>query len=329
MKRFFTLLLSLFLLGISAESSAQNLDTRYSHYIFDGLIINPAYAGTTDNTSLNAFYRKQWANVEGSPQVILLSAHSPFGEQKRVGLGLTLESETLGLTSILKLNTAYSYKFEVGDGILSTGLQAGMTYYYANLANASTTDEGFDPELLNESEMDPNFGFGLYYYTDKYFVGASVPRLLKQELNGNEGLENDNETLLRESASNRIYQVTAGGIFKMSESFSLKPSFLFRSIPSAKNQQLDLTVMSIIKESFMLGVTYRSDFFGKEVNDKAFQSQSTSFMLSYQLESGLRFGYAYSLSMGATQQLGNGTHEIMLGFDIKKGDKTVFSPRYF
>lgn len=328
MKYLFTLTISLFLLAANSLS-AQNLDTRYSHYIFDGLILNPAYAGTTDNISLSAFYRKQWAQVEGSPQVILLSAHSPIGEKNRVGLGVTLENESLGLTNILKFNTAYSYKVPLGNGVLSSGLQAGITYYSANLTNADTPDEGVDPSLLNESEMDPNFGFGVYYYTDKFFVGASVPRLLKQELNGNDNALDPNQALLRESASNRVFQVTAGGIFSISDGFALKPSFLFRSVPNAKNQQLDLTVMSIIKESFMLGTTYRSDFFAKEVNDNVFESQSMSFMLSYQLENGLRFGYAFSLSLGATQELGSGTHEIMFGFDIKRGDKTVLNPRYF
>lgn len=328
MKYLFTLTVTLFFLATSSLS-AQNLDTRYSHYIFDGLILNPAYAGTTDNISLSAFYRKQWAQVEGSPQVILLSAHSPMGEKKRVGLGLTLENESLGLTNILKLNTAYSYKFPLGNGYLSTGLQAGLTYYSANLSNADTNDEGVDPSLLNESEMDPNFGFGVYYYTDKFFVGASVPRLLKQELDGNDEFLEANQAILRETAANRVYQLTAGGIFEISESFALKPSFLFRSVPTDKNQQLDLTLMTIIKESFMLGTTYRSDFFSKKVNDNVFESQSMSFMLSYQLENGLRFGYAFSLSLGATQELGSGTHEIMFGFDIKRGDKTVLNPRYF
>lgn len=323
MKKLFAILF-IVTIGFCLTANAQT-DARYSQYIFNGLVLNPAYAGTQDAISLRAFYRKQWANIEGSPQIISLSAHSPFGERKRVGLGLTIENQRTGLTSQTTINTDYSYKLEVGKGRLSMGIRAGFTLIKSDLSNANTIDEGVDPELLDEAFFRPNFGYGMHYYTETFYIGAAIPRFLKHTIS-DDGFSED---VAKETASNRAYQLTTGGVFEVSEGFMLKPSMLFRALPSIKTYQMDFTLMGIIKDQFSIGTTFRGDALSRDMYDRSWATQSVNFMLGYQLGNGITIGYAYDLSLGDIQAFQNGTHEVMFGYDIQKKGNAVLSPRHF
>jgi len=324
MKKLFAILF-IVTIGFCLTVNAQT-DARYSQYIFNGLVLNPAYAGTQDAISLRAFYRKQWANIEGSPQIISLSAHSPFGERKRIGLGITIENQRTGLTSQTTVNTDYSYKIEVGKGRLSMGIRAGFTLVNSDLSSANTIDEGIDPELLDETFFRPNFGYGMHYYTETFYIGAAIPRFLKHTISDEE--ESDGK-ITRELASNRAYQFTTGGVFEVNDGFMLKPSMLFRALPSYETYQMDFTLMGIIKEQFSLGTTFRGDALSRDRYGKSWATQSVNFMIGYKLSNGISIGYAYDLTLGDIQAFQNGTHEVMFGYDIQKKGNAVLSPRHF
>lgn len=313
-------LILLLLITIVGGYTANAQVGLYSQYMFNGLVVNPAYAGTVnDAMSLTAFYRNQWATIEGAPQDLSISAHSSVGKNKRVGLGMFLENDKVGLTNWYNIFGSYAYRFSLQNGgTLSAGLQGGISLLQANLLEGTTSDGGvFDPALEFESAMRPNFGAGLYYYKTNMYVGFSVPYLLKQKtLKDKDGVE-----LATESARNRQYVLTGGFVFPINDNLKLKPSTLVRYIPSDYNPIIsDLSASIFIKESFSVGATYRV---GTQI--KAF-----IVMLSYRAPSGLRVGYAYDNSLDALSRY-TSSHEVMIGYDISrtKGSKTVLTPRYF
>jgi len=291
----------------------------YSQYMFNGLVVNPAYAGTVEDAmSLTAFYRNQWATIEGAPQDLSISAHSPVGKNKRVGLGMFLENDKVGLTNWYNIFGSYAYRFPLQNGgTLSAGLQGGISLLQANLLEGTTPDGGFDPALEFESALRPNFGAGLYYYTDLMYVGFSVPYLLKQKkLTDKDGVE-----LATESARNRQYIITGGLVFPINDNLKIKPSTLVRYIPSDYSPILgDLSASVFIKDAVSIGATYRVGT----------QIQAFIIMLSYRAPSGLRVGYAYDNSLDALSTY-TSSHEVMIGYDLSrnKGSKTVLTPRYF
>jgi type IX secretion system PorP/SprF family membrane protein len=151
-----------------------------SQYLTNGLVINPAYAGTRGALSANLSYRKQWARIVGAPQFQNLSLHSPVNKKEKVALGLVAEYNTYGVTKDVGIYGFYAYSVRLGSGKLSMGVKGGVDLSNTNYNNLEFPDGNpADPLLTGNTNYTlPNFGVGFYYYTDKYFAGLSVPSIL-------------------------------------------------------------------------------------------------------------------------------------------------------
>jgi len=288
--------------------------------MFNGLVLNPAYAGTIEGiTSATAVLRNQWVGFEGAPVTVSASIHSGLKKWEKIGLGLNLENDRIGLNNRFNLFTSYSYKFRMGNGILSAGLQGGFVLLQANLADGQTPDVGPDPALENEFSFRPNFGAGLYYYSENFYAGLSVPHLLNYRLNG------AGEEFATENAENRLYMITSGYLFELNDDVKIKPSTLLKYIPSGLEggtnlTQIDINASVYLKEMFMFGASYRTA--------QGFEAESMSFLISTRFENGLRFGYSYDHSLnGVTGHAGS--HEVMIGFDINRDKGSALPLRFF
>lgn len=294
---------------------------RYSQYMFNGLVLNPAYAGSIDNTtSLTAFYRNQWATISGAPVDISMSGHSDFGKRDRVGLGAFLANEKVGLSNHFDFVVTYAYKFPLNNGAtFSAGLQGGAFLYQANLLDGSAPEGStFDPALGFESSWGPNFGAGIYYYSDKMYFGTSIPYLLNYE----SPIGNDSVSI-QKSDLREVQSLTTGGyIFDINNNLKFKPAFLLRISPTAVDPvQTDLTVSLFIKDALWVGNTWRFN--------SGIRPESTVFMVSFRMENGLRFGYAFDYSFFSQTSRYSSSHEVMVGFDIAQRSNGKVSPRYF
>jgi len=301
---------------------------RYSQYMFNGLVINPAYAGSSESTSFTSFYRNQWATIEGAPVDMSLSAHGRVGKKERVGLGAFFSNDRAGKQNHYDLVLAYSYRFPMANGAsLSAGLQGGLFFYQANLLDGDTPEQGvFDSALSFEEAIGPNFGAGLYYQSEDTYVGLSVPFLLNYESPIGQNRDDEQQTIRKSNIRKIQYLLTAGKLIDLNGDFKVKPSFLFRLIPEEVDPvEIDLTGSFFINKFFMVGNSWR---FNSGVRPKV-----TVFMMSYQFPSGLRFGYAYEYSFFSDISRYSSSHEILLGFDVPKlikgGNAKVLNPRYF
>ena len=275
----------------------------FTQYMFNGLAINPAYAGSHESMSVTALARKQWMGMEGAPATQTFSIHTPIPNEK-VGLGLLLTHDNIGPAHQYSLKFAYAYRIPLGPGKISMGLQGGLVNYNTRFASLYLGPNVQDPsyaEDVNKFLFD--FGTGLYYYTDKFYLGASVPQLLSLETDDNFNLS-------------RHYFLSSGYVFHINNSLKLKPNILLKAVQGAP-VDVDLNTNLLINDVVWVGLSYRS-------------FETLSALVELQLTDQLRFGYAYDFP--ATSALGkfnSGSHEIMLNYRFTFYKSNVSTPRYF
>lgn len=304
------LILFLFVLAVQQAVIAQQVPIT-SQYLTNGLIINPAYAGTREALSANLSYRKQWARITGAPQFQTLSLHSPINQKEKVSLGLMADYLTYGVTKDVGIYAFYAYNVRVGRGKLSMGLKGGIDLSNTNYNRLQFPDGNpADPLLTGDMKYTlPNMGVGFYYYTDKYFAGLSVPSLLTYK--------RDEADQFKVSPDYTLFKTffTAGTIIRFAESFKVKPSVLVR-YSMHEPLEVDLNANFIFADILWVGGSYR-------LAEKAAVA-----LLDLQVTPQLKIGYSYDYQLGHLNNYTSGTHEVSLRYEFEF-QVTATSPRYF
>ena len=288
---------------LSLSSVYGQQDPQYTQYMYNQNVLNPAYAGSKGVMSIGMLGRTQWVGVEGAPQTLTLSIHSPVG--RNVGLGFSVIHDEIGPAIEDNLYADFSYTIHTSEeGNLAFGLKAGFTFL-----NVRSLDGQLADPSLNEpvNKATPNFGAGVFYYKQKFYVGLSIPNFLETR-----HLESDNGIV--STASEKMhYFLTSGYVFDVSEDVKLKPSAMVKAVIGAP-VSVDLSVNALINEKFELGLSYRFD-------------DSVSAILGLNISDDMRIGYAYDYTTSNFGQFNSGSHEIMLLFDFNR--KKIKSPRFF
>lgn len=306
----------LFLLASGLVSNAQQ-DPMYTQYMFNTQTINPAYAGTWESFSFMVLARQQWAGLEGAPQTYTFSMQAPL-KNERVALGLNLISDVVGLEKRFYMFTDYSYLLPINEGMkLRLGLKGGFTNYSNNLSEYITNVPGsgiIDPSFQGEIDRKfvPNFGIGGFLFGKKYYAGFSIPKILSHDFE-------NNYNNLSVNAELRHYFLIAGLIFDLGQNVKFKPTMLTKATFSSETGapvELDLTANFLIKEKFWLGAMFRTgDSFG--------------FIAQWIIDKKLRIGYSYDYTTTKLQNFHNGSHEIMISYEMRFLKEMFASPRYF
>ncbi len=312
LKGFIILLITVF----GWEAKAQQ-DPMYTQYMFNTQTINPAYAGTWESVSFMVLSRQQWAGFEGAPETYTFSMQAPL-KNERVALGLNLINDKIGLEKRFYIFSDYSYLLPINDKLkLRLGLKGGFTNYSNNLSEYSTNtsvsgivDPAFQGEI--DRKFVPNFGVGGFLYSDKYYVGLSIPKILSQDFE-------NNYNNLSVNADMRHFFLIAGLVFDLGENVKFKPTMLTKasfSNESSAPVELDFSANFLIKERFWLGAMYRTgDSFG--------------FIAQWIVDKKLRIGYAYDYTTTNLQNFHNGSHEVMVSYELRFLKEMFASPRYF
>lgn len=309
MKKYITLfILTLF----AAEVAKAQQDPQYTQYMYNTIVVNPAYAGSRGVLSLAGLYRTQWVGLEGAPNSFTFNLNTPVSE--RVGVGLSVVNDEIGegTSQETYIDASFSYTVPTSDnGKLSFGVKAGghlLNVDFSRLANF-----GAETNLPNiDQRFSPNFGAGIYYHTDKFYAGLSVPNILETEHFDESGLSN---SFLAEERIN--WYLISGYVFDLNSSLKFKPAVLFKAVSGAP-LQADLSANFLLNEKFTLGAAYRWD-------------AAVSALFGFQLSDQFFLGLAYDKE---TTRLGNtsfndGSFEIMLRYELKTRYKKVITPRFF
>lgn len=306
MKRFKHYIVAFALLGCTV-GIAQQLP-QFTQYMYNTISVNPAYAGSREALSIVGLHRSQWVGFKGGPITQTLSIHTPLRNDK-IGLGLSFINDELGYENFSYLYADFSYSIQTGvDTKLAFGLKAGFTGY--SLDSQFRLSESDDPYVYGiEDRWNPNIGAGIYWHSNRWYLGLSAPRILKEKNSENNGYE----PLERLS-----YYLIGGYVFDLSKNVKFKPTFLVKATNGAP-LSYDLTACFLFNEKFWLGGSYRIN-------------QSTGAVggfVDFQISRQLRLGYAYEHSISDISDYTNGTHEVLLIYEFKFLKSKLKSPRYF
>lgn len=295
-----------FMLLITSVAFAQQLP-QFTQFMFNTISINPAYAGSRGTLSAVGLHRSQWVGLEGGPQTQTLSIHSPLRNEK-VGLGVSVINDELGFENFQYVYGDFSYTIQTGvKSKLAFGLKAGVTAY--NLDGDFQQSQSQDPLIFGfEDRLDFNFGAGLYWHTDRWYVGLSAPRILNNAFTG----QGTFEALERVS-----YYFTGGYVFDLNQNVKLKPSALLKATNGAP-VSFDISANLLFYDKFWLGGGYR-------INE---QAAALGGIVDFQISKQLRIGYAYEYPLSDIRPFTTGTHEFLLMFEVFKSTR-IKSPRYF
>ena len=306
MKKLFLVTLSV--IAFTVELHAQQ-DPHYTQYMYNMSVMNPAYAGSKENLSLGLLHRKQWVEIEDAPTTTTFFGHAPVG--KNVGMGLSVISDKIGPVEENNIYADFSYTLNLGgEHKLAFGLKTGLTLHKVSLFDDvyPTLPDPNDPAFSeNTSNSYFNIGSGLFYYTNKYYLGFSIPNLMKSKHLDFNGREFGSEV--------SHYFVTGGYVFDINDNVKFKPFFMMKSAFEAPTSW-DLSANFLFNEKFEIGGTYRlEDSFGAMVN--------------YAITPNIKLGYAYDHIVSDLNVTTPSSHEIILLFDLNFPKKVSSSPRFF
>jgi len=302
------LIIANILFWISLTAYSQHFPV-YSQYVLNGLVINPAYAGCREVLSASVMYRNQWVGFEGAPVTATLSAHMPL-RNKAIALGLVLINEKIGFTNNVSCFGEYAYRIRIGKGKLSLGFKGGFEMLKDDQSQISTQN----PDNVFNNNVGyflPNFGFGAFYYSPKFFFGVSVPKFLSyREASKGKGFEPYN------NPDNYNFLVTTGKVFRINDNFKIKPSTLLRyQINSSFQYDLNCNVILFKGDLLWVGISYRA-------------KEAIVGLLEYQINPQMRIGYSYDYSLGPLSKYNSGSHEILFRYEFRYKINAV-NPRYF
>lgn len=312
MKKLLKLNIIIFILFNVWSNFAQQLP-QFTQYMYNTISINPAYAGSRETLSLVGIHRSQWVGLEGGPTTQTLSIHSPLRNEK-MGLGLSFIHDELGYENFSYLYADYSYTIQTGANTkLAFGIKAGFTHYRIDQELLN------DPDIINDpffndvsNRWSPNIGAGMFWHSNKWYVGFSAPRILNTDYNKGRNGNIDYVALERVS-----YYLTGGYVFDLSESTKFKPAFMVKATNGAP-LSYDITANFLFNEVLWLGAAYR-------INESA---GALGGIVDFQISKQLRLGYAYEYPISDIRPYTSGTHEVLLMFEVFKS-KRIKSPRYF
>ena len=285
-----------FVVSVCINAKAQ-YNSDYVQYMYNGLLINPAYAGSQGALNITGLYRKQWLGIEGAPVNSSLTFHMPL-KKRKISLGAMFINDHFGVYDHTRVDLVYAYCIPFLRGRLSFGLQGGMDSRSTNWGKISIQDPG-DPNFVPQASRNSAIKAqaGTYYVSENFYSGLSVSNLIRENAN----------TFV-------ITTLNAGGIVELGEKFRAKPSVLFkymRSVPLSSNASLTLYYKDILG----LGVGYT-------------HKNAAAFYTDIKVNGQLNLGYAYSRMINSLSRFNIGSHEIMLRylFCYKINAKSV---RYF
>jgi type IX secretion system PorP/SprF family membrane protein len=279
------------------------------HYVYNTLVINPAFAGCHDALSATISYRDQWVGFKDAPKSYMLSIHTPIYND-RIGLGLLIDKNSIGIFKETSFIGNYAYRVELYDGKLALGLGFGVTAYNIAWNELNATDAD-DVLLINNpaSAILPTFSLGAYYYTRKYFIGISLPLLLSHEIDQSTG-----KYKIKNNFSGYNYFFAGGYEVRINPRVKLLPSILIKYHPD-NDIQIDYSTQINLNDRIWIGIGYRN----KNILIGMFQ---------YQINYQLRMAYSYDFDLGSIGRYRNGSHEIVLNY-IFKYARNVIGPRQF
>ena len=295
-------------LGATFTGYAQQ-DPVYTQYMNNLLTIQPAYAGISGSLNFTGISRAQWIGFEGAPNTNSLTISSPVNKYN-IGLGVSIVNDKWGPIRQNGVYVDYAFRVRIVENqYLSFGLKGGFNIYQANLVDLAILDPGDQVFAYDVNfKFLPNMGLGILWHNDRFFLGASSPKIIKNNLQSQ-----DKTNIYREVL--HVYGM-AGYVFFINDLLKFKPTVLYRWAERTPSYT-DFTASFLLYDKVWVGATYR-------------MKNSVGLIFQFNVNPQLKFGYSYDRTTFNPTQVSSGTHEFLISYDfvsVRRGQR--LSPRYF
>ncbi|AMA49610.1 MULTISPECIES: PorP/SprF family type IX secretion system membrane protein [Flavobacterium] len=296
------------LLLMSGISFAQQ-EAQYTQYMYNTANVNPGYTGTRGCFSALVMHRSQWVGLEGAPKTNTVAMSTPLGLNNRMGLGVSVINDKIGPSDENAISVDLSYNINTTENSkLSFGIKGTANFFSVdfNKTKIHNVSDGLIRQNV-DNRFFPNIGAGAFWYSDKTYVGLSIPFILEQKYYDND---------VQYVASERMHpHLIAGHVFRLSSEVQFKPTTMIKYVNGAP-LQVDLSGNFWFNEKFSLGAAYR-------------WSAAWSAMAGFQINDSWLVGYAYDRDVTRLGNFNSGSHEIFLRYELFKRVEKVVAPRFF
>lgn len=304
--------LILFLLILSVVSNAQQ-DSQFTQYMYNTININPAYAGSREAMSIFALHRTQWVGLDGAPVTNSASLHTPINNSN-IGIGVSIINDKIGPSDESTISADFSYSIQTSETYkLSFGIKGTanlLNIDFNKLNQYDRNDYSFETNIDNK--FSPNVGVGIYYHSNRSYIGLSAPNLMETKHFDKYASIVANTHVAKESIH---YFLTAGYVFDWSYDVKLKPAILVKAVQGTP-LQVDVSANFLFNEKFSAGVAYR-------------WSAALSALVGFQASDSWFIGYGYDLETTRLSNYNSGSHEIFLRYELFNKYNKMVSPRFF
>jgi type IX secretion system PorP/SprF family membrane protein len=281
-------------------------DAQFTQYMYNTININPAYAGSRGALSIFALHRTQWVGLDGAPVTNAVSINTPLNTSN-LGLGVSIVNDKIGPTHENTISADLSYTVPTSETFkLSFGIKATANLFDLDVTRLNPADD--DPSLHDyNNKFSPNIGAGVYWHSNKAYVGFSVPNFIETNR------YDDNEVAIFKEKIN--YYLIAGYVFDLNNYIKFKPAVLTKIVEGTP-LQLDMSGNFMVNDKFVVGIAYR-------------WSAALSAMVGFQVSDGLYIGYGYDHETTNLDNYNSGSHEIFLRYELFKNNNKITTPRFF
>lgn len=242
-------LILFFAMSLVAFTMNAQQDPQFSHYMYNTISVNPAYAGSRGVLNITGLHRSQWIGLEGAPTSQTLTLNTPLRNRK-MGFGLSVVNDKIGPLNQTFIYGDYSYTVRLTEKLkLAFGLKAGINWFQPKISTLNTIQNN-DPSFVGstmESVIKPNIGAGIYLHRDDWYIGASSPRLVQNKFNLG---GSDTTSVLEE----RHMFFIAGYLWTVNPQLKLKPTAQLKMVQDAP-MSIDATLEALIRNKFSIGAS--------------------------------------------------------------------------
>jgi len=295
-----------FVLILTSSASFAQQDAQFTQYMYNTININPAYAGSREVMSIFGLHRTQWVGLDGAPVTNALSLNTPINNSK-IGIGLSAINDRIGPTVENTLSVDVSYTVQTSETYkLSFGVKGTGNFFNLDASQLNPLVDN-DPSLVNYNKFTPNIGAGVYFHSDKSYIGVSVPNFIQSNR-----YNSDNVAILKERIN---YYFIAGYVFDLNPNIKFKPALLTKLVTGSP-LQVDVSGNFIFYDKFVIGAAYRWD-------------AAVSTLAGFQITDGLYVGYGYDMETTNLRKYNRGSHEVFLRYELFNNNNKIVSPRFF
>jgi type IX secretion system PorP/SprF family membrane protein len=308
LKRIIFLCFAIILLNAGVKYAYAQQKAMFTQYMFNGLVVNPAYSAIDESLNITALARQQWVGFRGAPNTQTLSIHSPINSSN-TSMGVILMRDQIG--EVISENGAFAtlaHRVQLTEStFLSLGVNGGISTYIGEYSLTGSSTASSDPVFVDQNSKRGNFGVGMMLFSEKFYAGISSPFFYYRDIGG---------LSASETAYKPHYIMQGGYLASLGPNVKFKPNVLVKYV-SGSPVQFDVNANFLLKETLWLGGSLRS-------------MDSFDIIAEIQVTPNIQVGYSYDFTTSKLARVEKGSHEIVLNFRFAtKGSLSDFAKCYF